>query len=71
MDQATSPVSPSGSRLVARTRAPAAACSSRSVKRATASTTCSQLSKNVYEVIPTTAFGIGTDETFGATRWRF
>ncbi len=26
---------------------------------------------DVYEVTPTTAFGFGTDETFGATRWRF
>ena len=24
----------------------------------------------VYAVIPTTAFGFGTDESFGATRWR-
>jgi hypothetical protein len=26
---------------------------------------------DVYEVIPTTAFGFGTDESFSATRWRF
>jgi hypothetical protein len=26
---------------------------------------------DVYEVISTAAFGFGTDETFGATRWRF
>lgn len=26
---------------------------------------------DVYQVTPTTAFGFGTDETFGATRWRF
>jgi len=26
---------------------------------------------NVYEVIPTTAFGFGTDESFSPTRWRF
>jgi len=25
----------------------------------------------VYEVLPTTAFGFGTDESGGATRWRF
>jgi nitroimidazol reductase NimA-like FMN-containing flavoprotein (pyridoxamine 5'-phosphate oxidase superfamily) len=25
----------------------------------------------VYEVMPTTAFGFGTDESLGATRWRF
>jgi len=25
----------------------------------------------VYEVIPTTVFGFGTDETFTSTRWRF
>jgi PPOX class probable F420-dependent enzyme len=25
----------------------------------------------VYEVTPTTIFGFGTDESFGATRWRF
>ncbi len=25
----------------------------------------------VYEVIPTTAFGFGTDESFSQTRWRF
>jgi hypothetical protein len=24
----------------------------------------------VYDVTPTTVFGFGTDETFGATRWR-
>ena len=26
---------------------------------------------DVYEVIPTTAFGFGTDESFSPTRWRF
>jgi hypothetical protein len=26
---------------------------------------------SVYAVRPTTAFGFGTDEAFGATRWRF
>lgn len=26
---------------------------------------------DVYGVTPTAAFGFGTDETFGATRWRF
>lgn len=26
---------------------------------------------DVYRVTPTAAFGFGTDETFGATRWRF
>lgn len=26
---------------------------------------------DVYEVIPTIAFGFGTDETFPPTRWRF
>jgi hypothetical protein len=26
---------------------------------------------SVYAVRPTTAFGFGTDESFGATRWRF
>jgi hypothetical protein len=26
---------------------------------------------DVYEVTPTMAFGLGTDESFGATRWRF
>ncbi len=26
---------------------------------------------NVYEVIPTKVLGLGTDETFGATRWTF
>ena len=25
----------------------------------------------VYELIPTIAFGLGTDVSFGATRWRF
>lgn len=25
----------------------------------------------VYEVIPVTVFGLGTDEPYGATRWRF
>jgi len=25
----------------------------------------------VYEVIPMTVFGLGTDEPYGATRWRF
>jgi hypothetical protein len=25
----------------------------------------------VYEVVPTTVFGIGTDESFGSTRWHF
>lgn len=26
---------------------------------------------NLYEVTPTTVFGLGTEEPFGATRWRF
>jgi len=26
---------------------------------------------DVYELTPTTAFGLGTDEPYGATRWRF
>jgi nitroimidazol reductase NimA-like FMN-containing flavoprotein (pyridoxamine 5'-phosphate oxidase superfamily) len=26
---------------------------------------------HVYEVTPTTIFGLGTDEPYGATRWRF
>jgi hypothetical protein len=26
---------------------------------------------HVYVITPTAAFGFGTDETFGATRWRF
>jgi nitroimidazol reductase NimA-like FMN-containing flavoprotein (pyridoxamine 5'-phosphate oxidase superfamily) len=26
---------------------------------------------HVYEVTPTTVFGLGTDEPYGATRWRF
>jgi hypothetical protein len=25
----------------------------------------------VYELIPTRVFGLGTDETYGATRWTF
>jgi len=25
----------------------------------------------VYEVIPMTVFGLGTDDPYGATRWRF
>ncbi|HKV01766.1 MAG TPA: hypothetical protein VJQ26_06560, partial [Ktedonobacteraceae bacterium] len=25
----------------------------------------------VYEVIPVTVFGLGTDKPYGATRWRF
>ena len=40
----TSPARPSGSRLVASTRKPGAAASSRSVRSATSATTCSQLS---------------------------
>ena len=26
---------------------------------------------DVYEVVPVTVFGLGTDEPYGATRWRF
>jgi hypothetical protein len=26
---------------------------------------------HVYEVTPTTVFDLGTDEPYGATRWRF
>ncbi|MCF6427235.1 hypothetical protein L2C96_33725 [Amycolatopsis tucumanensis] len=47
-----SPPMPSGSRLVARTRRPGSASSSRSTSRAVASRTCSQLSRTSSVLVP-------------------